>query len=286
MKFSFLATSIVMIGMANASLAQEKGAMDPDWQKNMQEQAQAARAKYEALPTLEMKMDALRDMNSAIGSHQQKVNKVTDYMETYLKDQDLWSEYNVPDIKKRFGDRNKDGVIDMMDLQFKIDFDEALDIAVQHQGEIEPHGLPESPDQRRVTAYEDVVRKSWVNLNNSMAKVQDMSEFLVSKGDFQAFVDWAWERYNRLQDERQAKFDEKSRQAVDDEANRVANSKQMLADRKQQMAEERNERIKFAWEQHKFNTEQETERYKYAMKYKNGGWNGYSGWGWGGGWRW
>ena len=283
MKLSILATSILLIGMNSVSLAQDKG-LDPDWKENMTQQAQEARAKYEALPTLEMKMDALRDMNAAIGSHQQKVNRIIEYMETYLKDHDLWREFNNPDIKKHFGDRNKDGVINAMDLDFKLNFNEALDIAVQHQGEIEE--VEESPDQRRVTAYESVVKRSWDNLNDRMAQVQDMSDFLVEKGQFQDFIDWGWDRYQDIQAEREAKFDDKSRQAVDDEANRVAQSKEMFLDRKQQLADERNERIKFAWEQYKFNQEQYTERFKYAQRYRNGNWNGYSGWGWGGGRRW
>ena len=76
MKLSILATSIVFFGMAHSALAQDQ-VVDPNWKENMQKQAAAAKAKYNALPTLEMQMDALRDMNSAIGSHQQKVNKIT-----------------------------------------------------------------------------------------------------------------------------------------------------------------------------------------------------------------
>ena len=53
MKLSIFATSILLIGISSVSLAQNKG-LDPDWKENMNQQAQEARAKYEALPTLEM----------------------------------------------------------------------------------------------------------------------------------------------------------------------------------------------------------------------------------------
>ncbi|MEE2908271.1 MAG: hypothetical protein VX527_10640 [Planctomycetota bacterium] len=282
MKLKTLTTGILLIGMSTFSFAQD-AIPDSQWQAQMEQRAQEIEEEYETLPTLELKMNALRDMNAAVGNQLKKVNKVIEYMETYLKEHDLWKAYNLPDIRMHLGDHNKDGVINMLDLDFKLDFDEALDIAsmYQEEDEAEPKN-EESPDQRRVTAFEDVVRKSWRNLNDKMAQVQDMSEFLVERDQFQDFVEWGWERYDRIETERRAKFEEKSRNAVDEQITRNANANRMLNERKQQLADERQERIQFAWEQYKFNQEQFTERYKYNRRYRNGNWNGYGrrGWGW------
>ena len=280
MKLSIFTTGVLLIGLSTFSFAQTPG-QGKDWQKDMDNRAQELREQYESLPTLEMKMNALRDMNSAIGSHLKKVNQIIEYLETYLKEHDLWKAYNLPDVRKHAGDHNQDGVINMKDLTFRLEFDEALDIASQYQEEYEHEPLPESPDQRRVTAYEDVVKKSWVNLNDKMAQIQDMSEFLAERDQFQEFVNWGWERHEQTEEDRRAKFDDKSRAIADEQITRDANAKRMLAERKLELKDEREERIKFEWEQYKFNQEQSTERYKYYNKYKNGSWNGYSGWGWG-----
>ena len=230
----------------------------------------------------QQEMNALQDMNDATADSMRKTNARIEMMQKYLKDQGMMDDYE----SGVHGDSNQDGSVDSSDLPFKLSFDKALDVAEQHEVNMAREADDESPDQRRADAYKDVVKSSWNHLHEKMAEVNSMSDYLVKKGKFDDFKEWATDQDAAAA----AAFDkeraEKSKAAVDEQNAETDKAKKELQARKAQLKAEHQKFLQTAWDHYKFNEEEYTKRFKYANKYRNGNWNGYGGgWGYGyGGW--
>lgn len=249
-------TAILVLGLAGQTFAQPIGRSD------------------EAAPSdAQREMNALQDMNNATSDVLNQKNKQIAMMQEYLKEQGMLADFE----NGNHGDTNQDGQVNSSDVPFQLSFNQALGVAEQHEVSLYRESESQTPDERRTSAYREVVKSSWDHLHQKMSEVNAMSEYLSEKGKFDDYQEWAKQKNAEEQVAFEKDAAAKSKAAVDEQETKEEAAKKLLSARKAELKKAHEEFLKTAWDHYKFNEEEYTKRYKYASKYKNGNYNGYGG---------
>lgn len=212
---------------------------------------------------LAMRLRALESMNESAGESLSKTRARMEQMSTFLKSKGLLDEYQAYTDPPKM-------------LPQAMSFNDALQVAIQHEAAMGPATAPEGQDlARQVQAYTNLVRSIWNEYQADMASVQRMTDYMNSKEIFQDYLNWAGEQ---KASKHQAMVDAASARAKEDAEKQVERTKEVNKDIDEahaRLEKHHQEMLNTAWQHYKFNSKQDLQYYKYSQEYRHGYWNSY-----------
>jgi hypothetical protein len=210
-------------------------------------------ASDDAPANLGVTLGALENMNNAASSKLQDALLHQKALEGYVASAGMGDACATPSSNDQHG--------------MAMSFEQALEIAVDHEQSAPTSTLPKNATASEVRSYTTLTRSSWDKLQTAMATVQHLSDCLHSKGKLDDFSTWSHGQAKSHHEAMVAKQKEVAAASQKKNAETATKGADQYAAWQVVKKKQHAAYLKQAWTQHKFNTDAKLKAYKYSMKY-------------------